>query len=392
MARCVQLDAEIMDVVKLAQQLIRINSIPGCAHSEGVTGETRLANWLEEYFDKFNIQTNLLPVVDNRPNLIARHRQFNPGLPTLAFEAHLDTVSVEGMSIDPFAAEIHNGRLYGRGACDVKGTMAVMITAMLHWFREHPFDPGAFNLIFMATMGEEGGTLGARELSRRPIPLNMVLIGEPTGMQPVIGHFGSWRFTVKTTGKSCHSSRPYMGVNAIERMRPALDLIMQELKPGFERIAGNSMSMTKIHGGELINIIPNFCELSVDCRFKPETDIAAQRDLVAARLNALKGVSYNEIAIFPPYSAKADSQILPLLEQALDRHNLTHVRKFEPWYSDAGHFSGAGYDTVLWGVGDMAQAHSENEFIEITQLLKGVEVLTGLLQNCAAFYSAKPLA
>ncbi len=389
MARCVQLDTEIMDVVKLAQQLIRINSIPGCVHNEGISGEARLANWLEEFLDKYNVQTNLIPVIDNRPNLIARHRQFNPGLPTLAFEAHLDTVSVEGMSIDPFAAEISDGRLYGRGACDVKGTMAVMLTAMLHWFKGHPFDPGSFNLIFMATMGEEGGTLGARELSRRPIPLNMVLIGEPTGMQPVIGHFGSWRFAVKTTGKSCHSSRPQLGINAIERISPALELVLHELKPNFERIPGNAMSMTKIHGGELINIVPNACELSVDCRFKPETDITGHRDRAAAKLSALEGVSYNEIAIFPPFSAKADSQILLLLEQALNSHNLEHERKFEPWYSDAGHFSDAGYDTVLWGVGDMAQAHSENEYIEIEQLYKGVQVLASMLQNCADYYQSK---
>jgi len=389
MPGCLCSYTEIPDVVTLTRELVKINSIPGFVHKEFGKGETYLAHWLKDFLAGFDFTVDLLPVEENRPNLIARHRAFIPGLPTLAFSAHLDTVSADGMTIDPFAAEIRNDKLYGRGACDMKGTMAVMLVALLNWYEKYAFEPQAFNVLFIATMGEEGGTLGARELVKRPVPMDLVLVGEPTRLEPVIGHNGTWRFTVNTTGRSCHSSRPRLGSNAIESMMRVTGLILNEIKPEFEEIDGNAMSITKIHGGEQINIIPDACELTVDCRYRPETDVDRFKKTLIDKLTGIKEAEYHEILINPPFKAKENSLLLTRLEQALEDCRVQYERRYEPWYSDAGHFCAAGYDTVLWGVGDMAQAHTKDEYIEITQLNKGVEILQSFLYNCNKYFQKR---
>ena len=164
MRKCLCSYTEIPDVVTLARELVKINSIPDSLHRDFGKGETYLAHWLKDLFSCFDFTTDLLPVEGTRPNLIVRHQAFVPGLPTLALTAHLDTVSADGMTIDPFAAVVRDNRLYGRGACDVKGTMAVMIVSLLNWYKKNVREDQVFNILFIATMGEEGGTLGSREL------------------------------------------------------------------------------------------------------------------------------------------------------------------------------------------------------------------------------------
>ncbi len=381
MARCLCIYHEILNVVDLAVELVKINSVPTADHGETGMGEAFLAQWLKQYFENFNFQVNLFPVDGKRSNMMARHQTFVPGLPTLAFEAHLDTVSTEGMTISPFGAEIRNGYLYGRGATDVKGTMAVMITAMLNWFEKHQYEDLPFNLIFLATMGEEGGTFGAKDLVRRPIPLDMVLSGEPTNMDIVTGHNGTWRFQIQTTGKSCHSSTPHLGSNAIDIMTDVMHFLKSDLKSVIESTDGNALSMTLVKGGDAINIIPNSCEVTVDCRYGPGSDIEGYKSSLLNFINTVRGAEYNEILLYPPFALKEDSRLLPLLQETLEAMEVEHVLRTAPWYSDAGQFSGAGYDTLLWGVGDMQQAHTEDEFIETAQLEQGILVLNKLLEN-----------
>ncbi len=381
MARCLCIYHEILNVVDLAVELVKINSVPTADHGETGMGEAFLAQWLKQYFENFDFQVNLFPVDGNRSNMMARHQTFVPGLPTLAFEAHLDTVSTEGMTISPFGAEIRDGRLYGRGATDVKGTMAVMITAMLNWFKKHQYEDLPFNLIFLATMGEEGGTFGAKDLVRRPIPLDMVLSGEPTNMDIVTGHNGTWRFQIQTTGKSCHSSTPHLGINAIDIMADVMHFLKSDLKPVIESTDGNALSMTLVKGGDAINIIPNSCEVTVDCRYGPGSDIEGYKSSLLNFINTVKGAQYKELLIYPPFALKEDSRLLPLMQETLNAMDIEHVLRTAPWYSDAGQFSGAGYDTLLWGVGDMQQAHTEDEFIETAQLEQGILVLNKLLEN-----------
>jgi acetylornithine deacetylase len=319
----------------------------------------------------------LQPVVNDRPNLIARCPGFDPGQPTVALEAHMDTVDVQGMTVPPFDAEIRDGCIWGRGSCDVKGTLAAMITAALSWCEQHPHR--GINIMVIASMGEEMGTLGAQAFTRLGVPLTAVVIGEPTNLQPVISHKGLWRLAVETTGRACHSSRPEEGVNAIECMHDVISKIRKSLKPEFESTVGNTLSMTTLHSGSMINIIPDLCRLEIDARFLPPTEIASH--WLSWKEELPEPVRLEELERKPAFSAVANSPLLRLLSTAMKRHGLTSAPQHERYYSDAGHFSEAGYDAIIWGAGDIRLAHTAEEHVPIAELEKAIVILHTLFDE-----------
>lgn len=371
----------------LLQKLVQINSVTPTSQSKWAEegGEETLALWLKDYLQQYNFFCELDYVLPGRPNLIARPPRFDESLPTIAFEAHLDTVDVEGMTVDPFAAVIRDGALWGRGACDVKGPMAVMLTSLIKWTLESRRPK--FNAIFIGTMGEETGTLGAKHLAQQRLPLDMILVGEPTLMNPVIGHKGVWRFAIETKGRSCHSSRPQEGENAIEAMIPILQLIQGKIKSEFERQAENTLSITTLHAGNTINIIPEKCRAEVDARFRNGTDVAAFRHILQTELKKFgNNNQYIEIQDYPAFNAVDGSVLLEMLETALEQENMAKSHLYEPWYSDAGHLSLAGYDVIVWGPGDIRHAHTSEEHIAIEQVSAGERVLDRFLRICEDHY------
>jgi len=377
----------------LLQKLVQINSVTPSLESGSPAngGEESLAQWVKQFLESYHFHCELDYVEPGRPNIIARHRFFDPELPTVAFEAHLDTVDVERMSIDPFAGAIYDNALWGRGACDVKGTMAAMLTALVKWTNQtggHHFNP-----IFIGTMGEENGTIGARHLARQGLPLDMILVGEPTSLNPVVGHKGIWRFAIETKGLAGHSSRPEQGRNAVEAMIPVLNALQNRVKPKFESTAGNTLSVTLLHGGTTINVIPDSCRLSVDARFIPGTKLDIVEEHISAMVETLQNnhpeFHYNfiEIQQNPPFKAKENSVLLSLLEETLAAHNVSARRLFEPWYSDAGHYSLSGYDVIVWGAGDICHAHTADEHIDIDQLQLAEQLLVEFLDTCEEYYA-----
>ena len=382
-------------VITLAQKLVKINSITTSGTSEWAAqgGEENLAKWLVTYLSSYDFQCELLPIEPGRPNLICRHKQFDSSLPTVAFEAHLDTVDVDGMTIDPFAADIHDNKLWGRGACDVKGTMAAMICSLLNWYQSQKTHN--FNLIFIATAAEETGTFGSKFLADKNLDLDMIIVGEPTLLNPVIGHNGVWRFSIETMGRACHSSRPYKGLNAIDGMISVLQVMRDIIKPDFESFDGNFMSITTLHGGQSVNIIPDNCKLEIDARFSEKMDIASFKSKMLEELENLGNIDeiqkpiFTEIQNYPAFCTMKNSQLLVLIESALRNLDLKYKHLVEPWYSDAGFFSKAGYDTIIWGAGDIRNAHTADEHIELDQLVAAEKALNQFLLACKDHYEHK---
>src|SRR5262249_5975023 len=144
---------------------------------------------------------------------------------TVVLEAHQDTVPTDNMTIDPFGAKIEDGRLYGRGACDIKGGMAAMLAAFARLVRDKP--RGGANIIMACTVDEECPALGVLQLVECGIRADMAVVAEPTGLDIVHAHKGAVRWYLKTTGRSCHSSAPEKGVNAIYRMGRLLVAVEQ---------------------------------------------------------------------------------------------------------------------------------------------------------------------
>jgi acetylornithine deacetylase len=296
----------------------------------------------------------------------------------------MDTVDVAGMTIDPFAAECRDGVLWGRGACDVKGTMAVMLTAMVDWYQRSR--ASSFNLIFIGTMGEEGGTLGAKAFCQTPEAIDMVLVGEPTSLQPVVAHKGLWRFAVETRGLSCHSSRPENGENAVENMLRIVQELDTSIKSRFESDRDNTLTYTMLHGGSMVNIVPDSCRLDVDARYHAETPIEQYVQEVRDLIHNHSRSKYISVQQEPAYQCRSDSSLLTMLEEALIDSHRTVERRREPWFSDAAHFAAAGYDTLLWGAGDIRYAHTADERIALEALNDAVTVLNRLLLICERKY------
>ncbi|HNR66513.1 MAG TPA: M20 family metallopeptidase [bacterium] len=375
-------------VVELTQNLVRINSITPQAVSETARlgGEANLAAWLQKYLEARSFRCQLDWVEPGRPNLIAYPGYWDPSRPSIAFTAHMDTVDVGDMP-EPFSATIHNGVLYGRGACDVKGTMAAMITAIIDWSSQQK--QPAFNPLFIATMGEEAGTLGSKRLAKQGMQLDAILVGEPTGLQPVVAHRGLWRLALQTLGVSCHSSRPENGVNAVDAMVDLINAIRQHLIPKWCGTGNTTFSFTTIHGGSMINMIPDSCRVEVDSRCDPGIDIKGFRNALIKVIDDQAGkVEWSEIQCDPGYRVQENSLLLSTLARAMADEGLQFVQKEEPWYSDAGHFSAAGYDTLLWGAGDIRWAHTRDEIIKVKDLEKAVAILKRLLAHYQVHYES----
>src|SRR5262249_20779278 len=219
------------------------------------------------------------PVAPQRENIVAR---FDAGSArTIVFEVHQDTVPVDGMVVDPFGGEVLDGKLYGRGACDVKGGMAAMLTAFARLVKERP--AGAANVILACTVDEEHTFLGVQRLATS-LKADAAIVAEPTQLKMVHAHKGVVRWTIQTPGRSCHSSRPDRGVNAVYRMATVLTAFqryaaqLQRSRPA--PLPGSPpISVGRIGGGLSVNTVPDFCRVEVARRLLPGEDgLDARRD------------------------------------------------------------------------------------------------------------------
>ena len=185
------------------------------------------------------------------------------------------------MTIDPFGARIEDGRLYGRGACDIKGGMASMLAAFARLVREKP--RGACNVVMACSVDEEHTFLGVQEMVKRGLKADMAVVAEPTGLRIVKAHKGVCRWLVTTPGRSCHSSPPELGVNAIYRMARVLAGIEQlrrrAVRSRSDPLLGPpTLSVGRIEGGTSVNTVPDRCRIEVDRRLVPGEDADAAPD------------------------------------------------------------------------------------------------------------------
>lgn len=190
--------------------------------------EYRVTEYLEAFFRGLGAFCERQTLGPRRDNIVARFDPPGPARRVLIMEVHQDTVPTDGMTIDPFGARIDNGRLYGRGACDVKGGMASMLTAFARLVRERPNSNTRVHVA--CTVDEEFGfggvslLAGSAIVARADLPV-LAVCAEPTLLNIVTTHKGAVRWTLETKGRSCHSSRPSEGINAVYRMAELLPLV-----------------------------------------------------------------------------------------------------------------------------------------------------------------------
>jgi acetylornithine deacetylase/succinyl-diaminopimelate desuccinylase-like protein len=372
------------NVVTLLQQLVRIPSVnPDNSPGTERTGEEALAVFLSGWLESIGARVTLEEIKPGRPNLIARFAPAD-GRPRILLGPHLDTVGVGGMTIDPFGGVIHDGKLWGRGACDTKGPMAAMLWA-LHENRDRLASlPVAID--FVAFMGEESGQWGSKDFVRQHgAAYQFALVGEPTSMEIVHTTKGSLWGTLRATGRAAHSSMPENGENAILKLARAIDRLDQHLGA---KLAGythpvlgrSTLNVGVIRGGSRPNIVPDLAEAEIDIRLTPSLAAAGGAlRLLESSIHACElPVSIVNPHENPPMETDADH---PVIRRLSDTGGTRLAGA--PWFSDAAHLSAGGVPSVCIGPGSIHQAHTADEFIGIAALEEGAGFLTRFVASFA---------
>jgi acetylornithine deacetylase/succinyl-diaminopimelate desuccinylase-like protein len=364
-------------VEDIASALVRIPSVnpdggdPGTLH----TGEAGCAEWVAAYLRGCGAEVSLQEVLPGRPNVVARFPSFQKDAPRLLFAPHLDTVSVAGMTIDPFGGEIRDGRLWGRGATDTKGPMAAMLWALREAKDLLPALP--YEIWFAGLVGEEAGQHGAKALAARE-RFDFVLAGEPTTLDAVHAHKGSCWLQIRARGRAVHASRPEVGENAIYKITAAIDCLRREVAPVLAEktdpvLGSSTLSVGTIAGGSKVNIVPDSCECAVDIRLVPGVDPTFIPGLLESRVPGLDIQLRRSEPLWTDPSHPFIKKLGALGSRPVGA----------PWFCDAAVFAAAGCPAIAIGPGSIDQAHTADESIAIDDLRRGGEFFLAFLESLA---------
>lgn len=369
--------------MELFSELIATPSA-SCADPRYDQGNRRVAELLGSRLEAlgFTIEFTSLPGDGTKVNLLARRGGADEA--ALALCGHLDTVPCDpdAWSVDPYRLEQKDGRFYGLGTCDMKGFFAVLVEALGGLELERLRRP----LCVLGTANEECDMAGARLLSTRPA--RYALIGEPTGLTPVIGHKGILMEQVRLTGRSAHASNPGAGVSALEGMCEVMAALrawrteLQRQSDSAYAVPTPTLNLGSIHGGDSANRVCGACELSVDLRLLPGMEPGALRAELRRRVAqavAGSGLELECVALFdgqPAMQTPPGAPIVRLAEELSGR-----PAACVNFATEGGYLNALGASTIILGPGDIRRAHSADEYLEAAQVAPMVGILRGLVER-----------
>jgi acetylornithine deacetylase/succinyl-diaminopimelate desuccinylase family protein len=384
------------EVLQIVRKLVKTES-----HWAYEEREKPIANVLKHLFEDEGIDVYLQEVIDGRPNVIATLHGSGGGN-SLMFNGHIDTVPPFGMDA-PFEAEVKDGKLFGRGSADMKSGVGTMAYALIILHRLGIKLKG--DLVFAGVIDEDAaGSAGTRYIVDYGPKTDYAIVGEPTLLHPVTAHKGCDYFEVTFGGKSVHSSVPENGVNAVVAAADFITKVEKILIPEYKNIrhplvGSPTINVGLVQGSALGNVpfllgesptfagtIPDLCKVYIDVRWTPNQTIEGVTDDIR-RIAELVMVDRPDVSIKVDYIPMSR----PAMEIDAD-HKLVETMKGhissvlgkeqsirgETYWGDSGLLYGlAGIPTLMFGPGDIGCAHSDNEFIDISQLIPAV--LTYLL-------------
>jgi acetylornithine deacetylase len=386
-----------LDLTKTLSELVALPSVNPMGRE--VSGpeyfEYRVTDYLEALFKSLNLPYQRQTVEPKRDNIVARiDGQLPPteGGQLVLFEAHQDTVPVAGMTIEPWTPVVRDGRLYGRGACDIKGGLTAMLGAVARLAEERP--AGMPTIVMAATVNEEHGYSGATALTklwsqagsiipRRP---DAAVIAEPTELQTVVAHKGVVRWRCRAHGRATHSSQPHLGVNAIFKMSgvlAALERYQHEVAPGLGKhpLCGTpTLSVGTIIGGLSVNTVPDQCTIEIDRRLipgeKPEEAFRQVVDFVAAQTGHDPAIEHDEpFLIGVGLLDKSNGALAERMVAAARRAQIDCRSVGVPYGTNAAAIAAAGVPSVVFGPGSIDQAHTADEWLALDALARASEAL-----------------
>jgi len=364
-----------------------VNALDGSPAAE--RGEAAMAQFIAARLGEAGISCELVEAAPGRPSVVARI----PGESDEAiwFDAHIDTVSGEGMEFEPFTPRVEGDTLYGRGSADNKGSVAAMMAAMIA-IAESGTKPPA-TVIFSGTADEEYRMRGLLSLLDSGMTARAAVVGEPTNLEVVVAHKGVARFRVTTTGKAAHSSRPEAGVNAIYRMGKVLQALEAYAKRGIGRetdamLGKATLSVGVIRGGEYANVVPDLCEIQVDRRLLPgEEGRRAVADVRNYLTDAIQDDIGMEVAspdiVVPPLSLSSDDPLVHAVSAKVREVTGRAPVEGMSGTTHAGQFAQRGIPALVFGPGAMGQAHTATEKLDLSQLDQAARIYEALMRSGA---------
>ena len=342
-----------------------------------------------------------------RVNVVARFDGRVPG-PTVHFNSHIDVVEAgEGWSVDPFGGTIRDGRVYGRGACDMKGGLAASIIAVEAFMDINPDFPGAIEI--SGTVDEESGGFGGvaylagKGYFSKP-RVDHVIIPEPLNKDRIcLGHRGVWWAEIETKGEIAHGSMPFLGDCAVRHMGAVLEAFERELFPALDRkqtrmpvvpegARRSTMNINSIHGGQTDDFrpglpspnVPDSCRLTIDRRFLLEEDIADVKGEVTSILDRLKrerkkfDYEIRDIMEVQPLMTERDAPVASAIARGIrEIFDKEPEYVISPGTYDQKHVARIGhlYDCIAYGPGILDLAHRPDEWVGIDDMVQSAKVM-----------------
>lgn len=370
----------------MLSDLVAIDSVnpsfPG-----GRRGEVDVAAYVSERCAKLGLAVRQEPVLPGRSNVVAELK--TPGASrTILLDSHMDTVSLDLMGPAGLRPEIRDGVLTGRGSCDTKASLAAMLTALGRLARE----PSGLrcHVLFLASVDEEYLMRGAQAFAQSCLAegrrIDGAIVGEPTRLDVVIAHKGFVRWQMHTVGRAAHSSNPSLGDNAIYQMADLIGLLRRRLEPAFAArshplVGPVTWSIGTISGGTSVNIVPESCTVDIDRRLLPgETGAAALAEIDAAiaeiqrerpDIRSHRDEPFGDVA---GLDTPADAPIVGALAVACRSIRGEARLVGVPYGTNASKLSRAGIPCVVFGPGDVSQAHTANEFVPVEQVIAAADI------------------
>jgi succinyl-diaminopimelate desuccinylase len=373
------------EVVALLSDLVAMESV-NPALKGGTRGEGAVAEYVARYLRAIGIEPEFQNVLPQRANVLGKLR--GNGQTTLIFETHMDTVTLDPMP-DALAPKIRDGKLFGRGACDDKASLAAMLYA-LKLLREHAQGPHA-DILLASVVDEEVAFRGVLKLVDAKPNAQGAVVGEPTNLLPVIAHKGVVRFRIRTIGHAVHTARLEQGNNAIYQMTRVIEALREKIEPrlparAIPRIGAPTLCVSTIRGGIQVNMVPAECIIEIDRRIVPGETHAQVLNEIDAVLDELRAQEPTfkierlapdlaDWALDTPRGAKIARTARAACELIRGETDFGAVG----YGSDASKLSELAHiPSIVLGPGDIAQAHTADEWVEIAQVAQAAEIYAQL--------------
>src|SRR5215212_912882 len=332
----------------------------------GGAGEAEIAEFVAGWLREAGLEVELHDATPERPSVVAVARGSGGGA-SLMLNAHMDTVGVEGME-RPFDPVVRNGRLYGRGAYDMKGSLAACMLAA----RRLAAEELSGDVIVTAVADEEYASIGVQSvLANRSA--DAAIVTEPTGLRVCVAHKGFVWAEIETEGRAAHGSRPAEGVDAITRMAPVLGRLAElqaalDAGPGHELVGPGSVHASLIEGGQELSSYPARCRLALERRTAPGESAKDFERECRELIDGIDGAELRMGLVRPPFAVDPEAAVVQAVSRAAATVTGKPVEVYgETYWMDAALIQAAGIPTVVFGPGGWG-AHAVDEWVDLASV------------------------